>query len=68
MDREEWEIELESRKMLQETMITEMRKNKFIDDIKSGLGEDILKEPNKVHKIERKPSFFNKLKKMFFND
>lgn len=65
MDREEWEIELEKRKILQDSYITEMKKNKFIEEIKSGLGEDILKNPNTVHK---KPNFFDKLKKFLIND
>ena len=65
MDKEEWEVELERRKILQESFITEMRKNKFIDEISSGLGEKIIKEPNKIHK---KPGFFDKLKKIFIND
>lgn len=62
MEREEWEIELEKRKILQDTYITEMKKNKFIEEIKNGLGEDILKNPNTVHK---KPGLFDKLKKLF---
>ena len=64
-ERVEWEIELEKRKILQESMITDIQKNKFIKEISSGLGEDILKEPNK---IQKKPGFLSKLKKMFLND
>ena len=62
MEREEWEIELEKRKMLQDSYVTEMKKNKFIEEIKNGLGKDILKNPNTVHK---KPGFIDKLKKLF---
>ena len=62
MDREHWEVELERRKILQDSYITEMRKNKFIEEIKNGLGEEILKAPNSTHK---KPNFFDKLKKLF---
>ncbi len=62
MDREDWEVELERRKILQDSYITEMRKNKFIEEIKNGLGEEILKTPNSIHK---KPNFFDKLKKLF---
>jgi hypothetical protein len=65
MEQEDWELELEKRKILQESMITEMRKNKYIDDIRNGLGECIVKEPNTVHK---KPGLLSKLKKMFIND
>jgi len=61
MNRQEWEIELEKRKMLQETMITDMKKNKFIEEIKNGLGEKILMEPNKMVK---KPSIWSKIKKV----
>jgi uncharacterized GH25 family protein len=59
--REDWEIEQEKRKMLQDSIVTEYKKNKFIDEIKSGLGEDILKQPNTVYK---KPSLFKRIKKV----
>ena len=49
-NREDWEIELEKRKILQESLITEHKKNKFIEEIRSGLGEQIIKEPNKIQK------------------
>lgn len=65
MEREEWEIELEKRKMLQDEYVTEMKKNKFIEEMKNGLGDDILKNPNTKHK---KPGFFDKLKKLLIND
>ena len=62
MEREEWEVELEKRKILQDNYVTEIRKDKFIEEIKSGLGEKILKEPNTLHK---KKGFIHKLKKIF---
>lgn len=62
MNREEWEIELESRKMLQDNMVTDMRKNRFIEEIKNGLGEEILKEPNRKVK---KQTIIDKIKKIF---
>lgn len=62
MNREEWEIELESRKMLQDNMVTDMRKNRFIEEIKNGLGEEILKEPNRKIK---KQTIIDKIKKIF---
>ena len=34
MDRKDWVIEQEKRKILQEEMVTEMKKNKFINEIK----------------------------------
>ena len=46
MNREEWEVELEKRKILQDINITELRKDKFIEEIKNGLGDKILKTPN----------------------
>jgi hypothetical protein len=61
MDRQNWEIELEKRKILQERMITEIQKKKFIDKITNGLGDEILKEPNKINK---KPTLMNKIKKL----
>ena len=60
--RNEWEIEQERRKMLQEQMITEMKKDKFIQEMLDGLGEAIKKEPNKVQK---KLSLVDKIKKLF---
>ncbi len=62
MDRKDWELEQEKRKIIQEEMVTEMKKNKFINDIKNGLGERIKKEPNTVFK---KPSLLDKIKKLF---
>lgn len=65
MDKEELEIEMEKRRILQDEMVTDMRKNQFINKIKNGLGEEIKKEPNK---IQKKPSFIDKLLKIFMND
>jgi len=61
MNRKDWELEQEKRKIIQEEMVTEMKKNKFIEDIKNGLGERIKKEPNTVFK---KPSLLIKIKKL----
>jgi hypothetical protein len=63
-ERVEWEIELEKRKILQESMITDIQKNRFIKEISSGLGDEIIKEPNR---IQKKPGLLSKLKKMFLN-
>jgi hypothetical protein len=59
MNREEWEIELEKRKILQESITTEYKKNNFIREINEGLGERIKKELNPV---KQKPSIWNKIK------
>ena len=59
--REEWELEQEKRKMLQDHMTTEYKKNKFIEEIKSGLGEQRRKEPKKG---QEKRGFWFKFKKL----
>ena len=59
---DKWLYEIEKRKLLQETIITDHKKNKFIREIKNGLGEEILKEPNK---LQKKLTLFEKLKKLF---
>ena len=64
-NREEWEVELEKRKMLQDSLVTDMRKSKFVDDIISGLGEELLKEPNKIQGKPKKESLLSKFKKLF---
>mgnify|MGYP001050237549 CR=1 FL=1 len=58
--REDWVLEQERRKLLQDQIVSERKKEKFIKDIKSGLGEKILKEPNKKQK---KITILQKLKK-----
>jgi len=56
-------IKDEERKMRQDMVATEIKKENFIREIlEKGLGEEIIKEPNKEQK---KLSFFDKLKKMF---
>jgi hypothetical protein len=62
MNREEWELEQERRKILQDSMVTEMKKDKFIEEIKNGLGQAILEEPNK---IQKKPTLLTKIKRLF---
>jgi len=60
-NREEWEVEQEKRKLLQDSMVTELKKDKFITDIKNGLGKKMKKEPNTKHK---KPSLLSKIKNL----
>lgn len=62
MAENDWEIENEIRKMRQQDLVTEVKKDKYISEIKKGLGDIILKEPNTVHK---KPGFLAKLKRIF---
>lgn len=62
---EERTIKYEERKMEQDAFVTEAKKNKFIHEIKNGLGDLIKKEPNKPIK---KVKWYNKLIKMFLND
>lgn len=59
---EEWLIEYEKRLIKQDAFITEMKKNQFIEEIKNGLGDKIKKEPNK---IQKKPTIFQKLRRIF---
>jgi len=61
MSRQEWEIEQERRKFLQDRLVTEMKKNKFISEIKNGLGKEIVKKTNT---IQKKPSLLYKIKKL----
>ena len=58
-------IKDEERKMRQDIVATEIKKENFIRDIlDKGLGQEILSEPNTVH-VKKKLSFFDKLKLMF---
>lgn len=61
-ENENWEIRNIVRKMAQDEFITDMKKDKFINEIESGLGEMIKNEPNK---IQKKPSFWSKFKKLW---
>ena len=54
----------EERKMRQDMVATEIKKENFIRDITNGLGQEILEEPNKIH-VQKKLSFWDKLKKLF---
>jgi hypothetical protein len=56
-------IKDEVRKMRQDAFNTQIKKEQFINEIKNGLGQEILKEPNI---IQKKLSFWTKIKKMFF--
>lgn len=62
MDRLEWEIENERRKILQDQMVTDMKKEKFMEELKNGLGEKIKNEPNK---IQKKSTLLQKIKRIF---
>ena len=55
-------IKDEMRKMKQDMFTTEIKKENFIKEITNGLGDEIKKEPNK---IQKKLSFFDKIKLMF---
>ena len=52
----------EELKMRQDVVATEIKKEIFITQIKNGLGDEILKEPNKERK---RLTFWQKIKKMF---
>lgn len=55
------EIEDEKKRMLHDELVTEHKKNIFIKEILSGLGEEIIKNPNKPRK---KNNIFKKIKKI----
>lgn len=56
-------VRTEELKMRQDIVATEIKKEAFIREItENGLGDEILKEPNKVQK---KLSFWDKFKKIF---
>jgi hypothetical protein len=59
---DEIEIENEKRIMKQDILSTELKKENFIKEIKSGLGDMIIKEPNK---IQKKPTLWDKIKNIF---
>lgn len=52
----------EERKMLQDAVTTQIKKENFIREIQNGLGEEIITQP---HIIPKKLSFIEKLKKLF---
>lgn len=54
------EIDLMQKEFLSDKARTEREKNKFINQIKFGLGDEIKKNPNKVTKIKK--SFGDKIK------
>lgn len=60
IEREKFEIEFDKEK-------TQLKKEQFIKEIRSGLGEHIKKTGNKVKRIEktRWQKFWFKFKKMF---
>jgi len=60
-NREDWEIEQEKRKILQDSFVTEIKKKKFIDKLKNEWSDSIMKEPNK---IKKKITLWGKFKKL----
>jgi hypothetical protein len=57
-------IKDEERKMLQDIVTTEIKKENFIREITEGLGQEILNEPNKIQ-VPKKITFWDKIKKLF---
>ena len=55
----------EELKMRQDIVATEIKKEIFIQEIKNGLGDEILKEPNRQQK---KLTIWQKIKKMFSHE
>lgn len=60
-NREDWEIEQEKRKILQDSFVTEIKKKKIIDKLKNEWSDSIMKEPNK---IKKKITLWGKFKKL----
>jgi hypothetical protein len=58
------QIKNEERKLQQDFFVTQIKKESYIKEIKDGLGNKIINEPNK---IQKKISFWGKIKKMFLN-
>ena len=61
------EIDAERKQMLQDNFTTVFKKQQFIKEIKSGLGEEIKKNPSKVivHKKSKYKLFIDWLKNLF---
>jgi len=57
-------IKDEERKMRQDMVATEIKKENFIRDITNGLGQEIIEEPNKIH-IQKKLTVWEKIKRLF---
>jgi len=63
----EREIELEEKEILRDKFLTAMRKTKFVNELKSGLGDEIKKNPRgiKIIKESRYKRFMSWLKEFF---
>lgn len=63
----EREIELEEREILRDKFLTAMRKTQFVNELKSGLGDEIKKNPRgiKIIKESRYKRFMSWLKAFF---
>ena len=63
----EREIELEEKEILRDKFLTAMRKTKFVNELKSGLGDEIKKNPRgiKIIKESRYKRFMSWLKTFF---
>jgi hypothetical protein len=63
----EKEIALEEREILRDKFLTAMRKTQFVNELKSGLGDEIKKNPRgiKIIKESRYKRFMSWLKTFF---
>lgn len=61
------EIQMIENEMVADKLITDIKKKNFINDIKSNLGTEIKKNPNKVKVIKKskKEKFFDFIKSLF---
>jgi hypothetical protein len=63
----EREIELEEKEVLRDKFVTALRKTQFVNELKSGLGDEIKKNPRgvKIIKESRYKRFVSWLKNFF---
>jgi hypothetical protein len=63
----EREIELEEKEVLRDKFVTALRKSQFVNELKSGLGDEIKKNPRgvKIIKESRYKRFVSWLKNFF---
>jgi hypothetical protein len=61
------EIQMIENEMVADKLITDIKKKNFINDIKTNLGTEIKKNPNKVKVItkSKKERFFDFIKSLF---
>jgi hypothetical protein len=59
----QYEIEVEARAMQREAVTTNINKERFISEIRNGLGEEIKEKAGQIE--VKKPSFFGRIARFF---